>query len=279
MGFRLLGGKDGKAAAAVLLLLWALAPAVVAEDEPSLRDAERRGALLYRADRTAWLTTDQLQEQGLVNRKGKPTRRLPGKPLGWITQPSDNPDIWHVAYLSNVDGTPLSIADGTVDFSAEPMASLRANKPPRPLHPVEAQQLMLRADALSRKFLACSRSYNTATLPEADGSLRVYLLPPQVREGVFPMGGFHWFQYDKDAKLTGQYAHTRSCIEQDTRQAPGTAVNAAMVSHITSERPNEFHVFMNLSYGLPIYVATSDGKLWKVEQGEISFVRSLGGEE
>lgn len=263
-------------AAALALVVASLASAndaAPADNESrALRASESLGLNLYRADSTAWLTTDQLMAQGLVGRDGQP-KRIPGKPTGWVTTPTATPSIWSVAYLSEVDGKQVAFADGTVDFSSEPLASLRENATPRPLEANEILQLRLRDHARGREWMSCSRAaYNTATLPDGQGGWVVYLMPPRVAKGVYPLGGFHRFSYDADGRFVDQYSHTRSCLSHDESNAPEGAVSAIMVSHITSDLPNEIHVFMNLSYGLPVYVATPDRRLWKVEGGRISQV-------
>lgn len=266
----------------IALLAWAgAAPGAspAATEEASLRESERRGVELYRADRTAWLTTDLMQDQGLVRRNGKLARRIDGKPRGWITAPTEAADVWRVAYLSEVKKNVVAFADGTVDFSATPLASLRENSPARALDAAESTQLRFRNDAMEREWLACASPYNVAGLPEADGGWTIYLLTPQQKDGVYPLGGFHRFRYDAEGNLLEQYAHTRSCLSQDMNNAPGKAVFAAMVSHLTSELPNEFHVFMSLSYGMPVYVVTPDGRLWKVENGKIEPVDKDSPEE
>ena len=264
----------GRIAAALALLLASMASAndAVPTDHESqaLRTSELQGVNLYRADRTAWLTTDQLMDQGLVGRNGKP-KRIPGKPTGWITAPTATPSVWSVAYLSEVDGQQVAFADGTVDFASEPLASLRENTTPRPLEADEILQLRLRDDARRREWMSCSRAaYNTATLPDGEGGWAVYLMPPVVAEGVYPLGGFHRFGYDAQGGFKEHYSHTRSCLSHDESQAPEGSVAAIMVSHITSPLPNEIHVFMNLSYGLPVFVISPDGRLWKIEGGRIS---------
>ena len=260
--------------AALALLMASLASANDAaptDDESRLlRTAERLGVNLYRSDRTAWLTTDQLMDHGLIGRNGE-AKRIPGKPSGWVTAPTSTPSVWSVAYLAEVDGQLLAFADGTVDFAATPLASLRENTPPRTLEASELLQLRVRNDAARREWMSCSHAaYNTATLPDGEGGWAVYLLPPQVKEGVFPLGGFHRFSYDAQGEFVAQYSHTRSCLSHDGGDLPKGAESAAiMVTHITSPLPNEMHVFMNLAYGLPVFVATTDQRLWKVESGRI----------
>lgn len=246
------------------------APAAPAEPTATtdpLREAERLGLELYRADRVAWLTTDQLTAHGIV-RDGRFV--TPGEPQGWVTAPSEDPAIWSIAYLAEVDGALVSVADGTVDFNAEPLASLRRNQTPRPLDAAEIAQHAVRDDAVGREWMSCSRApYNTATVPDGHGGWNVYLMPPQVRDGLYPMGGFHRFSYDAQGRFVSAYAHTRSCIDQDMNDAPGNAIRALMITHITTPVPNEIHVFMSLSYAMAIYVATQDGTVWKVEDGRI----------
>ncbi|MCX7033890.1 MAG: hypothetical protein NT046_07950 [Arenimonas sp.] len=263
-------------AAALALVLASVASASDAApadiESRALRAAESLGLNLYRADRTAWLTTDQLMDQGLVGRDGS-AKRIPGNPTGWVTAPTATPSIWSVAYLSEVDGKQVAFADGTVDFASEPLASLRENTTPRPLEANEVLQLRLRDDARSREWMSCSRAaYNTATLPDGHGGWAVYLMPPHLAKGVYPLGGFHRFSYDAEGRFLDHYSHTRSCLSHDESNAPEGAISAVMVSHITSALPNEIHVFMNLSYGLPVFVATQDQRLWKIEGGRIGQV-------
>lgn len=51
---------------------------------------------------------------------------------------------------------------------------------------------------------------------------------------------------------------------------PENAVGA-FITHLLSETPTEFHVFLSLQHQQPIYVATSKGD-WKVENSKIEFL-------
>jgi len=46
---------------------------------------------------------------------------------------------------------------------------------------------------------------------------------------------------------------------------------AAVVTHLLSDTPSEFHVFLSLKYKTIIYVGTQKGA-WKVDQGKITFI-------
>lgn len=240
----------------------------------AVNEHERLGLALFRADRTAWLTTDLLFSHGIA--RDDRFVGVDGEPDGWVTSPTADPAIWRVAYVAKVDGEAVSVADGTVDFSgAEPMASLRRNEPLRPLDADEKLQRAMRADALARDWMVCSRSpYNAATVPDGHGGWYVYLSPPQTRAGEFPMGGFHRFAYDGDGGFVAQYAHTRGCI--DGGDAPGgDEVESLMVTHLTTPTPNEFHAFMSLAYGLPVFVSTTDRRFWVVVGGDINYLSDL----
>lgn len=257
-------------AAAPLAETLAEAATPIGED-PALEAMERLGLDIYRADRAAWLTTDELKAKRLL-------RKLPGKPGGWVTTPPDDANpTWRVAYVVRVDGEPLSFADGVVDFSsAKPSVTVARNEPLRPLEPLEAALLAARDDAVGREWMVCGRDpYNSVVLADGDG-IRVYLMPPQRSAREFPMGGFHRFRYDADGKLLEQYAHTRSCIVQSEAGLPrGSTLEGLVITHITSPTPNEMHVFMNLSYRKPVYVGTEDRRFWKVDEGDIAFLTSL----
>ena len=42
-----------------------------------------------------------------------------------------------------------------------------------------------------------------------------------------------------------------------------------MMTHLLDPTPTEIHVFLSLSSRLPVFVATSDGRLWKVAGDKI----------
>jgi hypothetical protein len=250
--------------AAILLLVAAgTAAATDAVEDASLRQAERRGLDLYRADRAAWLTTDLLVAQKVVE-------RVPGQPRGWTTR--RDADVWHVAFVSEVSGQLVAFADGSVDFAADaPVASLHENAEPRPIDTAEQLQLRVRADAAGREFLVCSNSYNTVVLPSEDGGWLAYLLPAQQREGEYPTGGFHRFSYDADGGFVDQYAHTRTCLKQTSDGLPpGAKLAGLWGTHLTSPLPNEFHVFMSLAYGMPVMSGMRDRRMWDIENGRIA---------
>ncbi len=92
----------------------------------------------------------------------------------------------------------------------------------------------------------------------------------------YPLGGFHEIRYPFGSDGEKQvFSQTKSCIEVDASEHEPAAF---VVSHLTSETPTQFHVFMILSYGKPIYVSTTqNGTNWRVENGQISVLPTPAG--
>jgi len=61
---------------------------------------------------------------------------------------------------------------------------------------------------------------------------------------------------------------TKSCF---SLQPVSTYTVFFSVTHLLSDTPSEFHVFLSLKYKIPIYVLTQKCT-WKVDQGKITFV-------
>lgn len=59
---------------------------------------------------------------------------------------------------------------------------------------------------------------------------------------------------------------TKTCLLVPIEEA---STEAAFVTHLLSDAPTDFHVYLSLYHEKPIYVSTSNG-LWKIENGKIS---------
>jgi hypothetical protein len=103
------------------------------------------------------------------------------------------------------------------------------------------------------------RAYNVSIGPEQ----AVYFIatPPEKGHIVF---GRHYKVY-KNAVV----ASTKSCFVSPP--APGKSGAGIFLTHLLSEAPSEFHVFLSLKHKSAIYVGTSQG-IWAVEHGKISFL-------
>ncbi len=67
-------------------------------------------------------------------------------------------------------------------------------------------------------------------------------------------------------------AVTPSSVACSTLQAPPAGAVAVYVTHLLSETPTEFHVFLSLQQANPIFVGAR-GAVWSVEHGVIRYVQ------
>jgi hypothetical protein len=88
-----------------------------------------------------------------------------------------------------------------------------------------------------------------------------FIAEPTANEGI--MFGRHYKVTETDLIKS-----TSSCFV--TPPPPSNSV-AAYTTHLLTDTPTEFHVFLSLKHKNPIYVGTKTGT-WKVEQGGIDFV-------
>ena len=61
---------------------------------------------------------------------------------------------------------------------------------------------------------------------------------------------------------------TKSCF---VLPSPPENSVGSFVTHLLSDTPTEFHVFISLKHNKPVFVGTARG-IWKVENGEIEFI-------
>lgn len=148
----------------------------------------------------------------------------------------------------------------------------------RELTPDELSAFRARELALDYIDEPCSSRYNTVVLnnPEGEGFLVYALAATQDPEAV-QIGGHYRFMVAKDgSEIASKERLSSSCLVLDKKpddMPPGAKLSALTMSHLVSERPLEIHVFQNLLHELDFYVATPDGKVWKIHEGKIEAVR------
>jgi hypothetical protein len=236
----------------------------------AIESAELDGVELYREDTAAWLASDALVEKKLRKKHKKKTS-------GWIARETDPPSQWTVSYIETSSGSPKIYADVRVEFSgSKPRTDVVAYDPPRPATEAEASLISARDRALGMEWLRCSSQYNHATqqvVVDGDTYFDVRLLPARLDNVTFPLGGYHRFRLGPNGDVE-HFAQTKGCVESRARpDSAASELKGFMVSHLTSDTPTEFHVFMSLSYKNPVYVLTVNNKLvWHVERGHIRLV-------
>jgi hypothetical protein len=243
------------------------APGTASPTPPSpamIAAAEQRGALLWRLDRAAWVTTDAFLPVW---------RDQPGVMLrGWVVEETGTERL--VTYYGTTNGATVALArfgerNGRVT-SRNPRVSGAAAQ----LTPAQARLVEVRERAIAyvgspggrqNRITSCAnRAMNSVVIPtaNADGSHDVYLLTPQVENHIYPMGGHH--------RLRVPAAFTTSClqIQSGVPGRPDVRPEALTVSHILDPQPTEIHVFAALSLGVPVIVGI-DGRIFTVERDRI----------
>jgi len=239
-------------------------------DGNSLDRAIDRGKTLYVFDRAAWLTSDDVLARLPPDRQGEVG--------GWIVTPLA--DGVHVDYFGK-DAAANRVVYGA-DVKGETVANAVVYpSTAEPLLKEPASQMVraLRAarDVMGRHadWRSCSNApLNTVVLPpDSKGTVAVYFLTPQTEVNSFPMGG----HYEVDIARDGSTAYTRpftnACLTMPKPPLGGGTQPAGLfVTHILDPQPTEIHVFEQYYVGLPVFVATGPGTVWKVEAGTIQKV-------
>jgi hypothetical protein len=118
------------------------------------------------------------------------------------------------------------------------------------------------AAARSRVVEWCDFEYKAIVVPEGAGQTVFFIAQPKTTENL--VLGRH---YRVGEKLIE--ASTKSCLAIP-KPEPGKPAAAAWTTHLLSEYPTAFHVYLSLKYRQPIYVGIKR-EMWKIENGRITW--------
>jgi hypothetical protein len=264
---------------AFLLLLFlsfaAPAAAQTAQEQAALQQAGARGRLLFEVDRAGWVATDDV-----LKRLGS-KRDVPLK--GWVVElDALLPHSYIVTFFGDGPSGPVAwyvgkVRDNKIVSGALLPAEGRVPLTPAQLRITQALQIAgaeARADETMRPCTGVP--FNAAVLPAAnpDAPLDVYLLTPAVQNGVYPFGGHFLVRVGADGKVVSKRRFTKSCLNMeapgDTRQRQAVGL---VIGHLLDPTPTEIHVFLSIWTRKPVFVGTSDGRLWSVEEDRIRLVK------
>ena len=225
------------------------------EQQQAIERAERIGRDIDEHDRAAWLGTDAIRAD-MGDAIGARMR-------GWITERDGDQII--VTFVTEDGGELRSLYRATLRNGA----LTARGESSAPLSEAQLRLYRARQAATRSGFAGCSRTYNTVTLPNADGQTAdVYPLPGTTDRRVVLVGGAYRVRVDlQNATVLETQAFSRSCLT--LQRDPAVNEQLLYFTHLTTPMPTETHVFLNLSLGLPLAVGTPDG-LWSIENGRIS---------
>jgi hypothetical protein len=241
-------------------------PALAADKPPPIRafdipTIERLGAVIYRQDRAAWLATDALREK---------VPDLGGAGLkGWIVEGEGGEE--KVRFLRDVGAGLEAGYDIVVDAKG---AGAVVEPADRSLTADERAAFAARQTATKNLPGACRQGYNSVVIHDVEGDgWLVWLLAPSPARDAMPFGGHYRFSISADGQTVNRIdALAASCLTISAKPdlPPGAKAAMLYVTHIVSPTPVETHVFLSLTYHVPIAIGTGKDKIWAVENGKIS---------
>jgi hypothetical protein len=233
-------------------------PSPVAEEQRQLAWVAERGRLLFEIDRAAWVGTDDMFAQ-IPNAASSGMR-------GYVVE-RDGGGL-AVIFFGGPTDAPVAFYRGRIENRQVVSRQVYPADSRPPL--TAAQRRLAAVSELSRTLdrRPCgSAPFNTAIIPPVtpDGPIDLYLLTPQVREGIWPAGGHYRFTFGSDDTILSSRAFTNSCIELGGAPGPDERPVALVVTHLLDPIPTEIHVFTSLTSGLALGVGTSNPeRMWWV---------------
>ena len=256
---RLIPLLAGLAAATLAAPVTAAAePALSAAEDAQLQHNLALGALLYRYDQSAWHVTDAmlaaLPEAARPRIRGYVTTAAPN---GLRTTFFGEGGMGYQRLYSAV-WTGSAIADAW-QFKTGGESTLTEAE----LRLVDARKVAL---AAAGQLAMCNDARpNMIVVPEPNDSIvHVYVMTPQTKDGVYPLGGHHRIDV-RDGKVVAQRDFTRTCVTFDKSSVPaGGKPQAAFITHLLDPVPTEMHAFTVMAMQLPLYVGVKDGRIYEV---------------
>jgi hypothetical protein len=119
------------------------------------------------------------------------------------------------------------------------------------------------------KDLVCEGRYKAVSvIDEKNKTENIYLILTPEKESGVQFGRHLKFRFKLGTNdIVDVLPSTKSCL-----LVPADGDNIPFSTHLVSDVPTEFHVFLSLYHQKPIYVSTSTG-LWNVDSGKITQVK------
>ncbi|HVS47042.1 MAG TPA: hypothetical protein VMS32_10330 [Verrucomicrobiae bacterium] len=251
--------KTRTAAILTLLLALALSSSGSAQTAPAnpaqLAAITERGRRLEAYDQAAWHGTDAARAIAGPDRAGLKYFIARRTPTGWDVDFGDlRAD--GTAFLTVLEATS---ADG-LHFTAQRFTPARADTG----FLVTAANAIAVTEGSFRPI--AQRRYNTAVLPNDDGTAYVYFYPAQTVSEIFPLGGDERYKVSADGKTILEDHRMHQIILDVAQSAPvGTTAVAGWHTDIFSNVPEDTDVFHVLARTPPTpdYVG-AQGQMYKI---------------
>jgi len=223
------------------------------------------GQQMYAQDQLAWKATDvALAEKGEAWLRAE-------KGHGWIVDAYPDRDV--VRFVRDGDQGPQLFYDVTFSRGGGgPVSSLPEQLS---LSSLELAQYRARILALATAKKGCGESYNTVVLREpGTANWLVWVMAATTDPDLIILGGHTRLTISADGtRVLRNEPLSKACIQFSRKAMGGPTGNGRIVQrHVVSRTPVETHVFASLSYRMPLYIGTSDGKAWLIDGTALSVV-------
>ena len=231
--------------------------------------AETLGKIIYDKDIAAWVGTDNMLADLGNDVSGLPIQ-------GWVTDIDEG--RYRVNFLGEKNGEAKIYYQAWV--KGKKVEKTVTFTQGIPLTPSQMAMWTARQLALKQKFKRCSNNYNTVVVPyehAGEKKLYVYLFASTTDPLKAVFGGHYRYSMSSDGtEVKNHIAFTNSCIAIDKKQVPGSSsLEAMMITHLKSNYPQEHHVFIALSHGVPVLVsAAHTNVVYNISLGKIRVVEN-----
>ena len=232
--------------------------------DSELSEITRRGRLLAEYDKASALATDALQASGA---NPSPIKQYIAKKMN---------DGWHVVFGRLLDKQKaFEVVYEVVQKGGGDKYQVIRNKRTR----LDKDVYYKLAKALSMAYQDFSvkhkpkRRYNTAVIPAGGGNVFVYVIPAQLKSGLYPLGGDVRYHISGDGgKILAKRQMHRGIIEKDISEQKrklGYSFHPAIlddvpedtdVFHVLVRKPKIPHVVLTIKHQF-VYQIAVDGSI------------------
>jgi hypothetical protein len=238
------------------------APPLIRDFEPAVTEVV--GVHMYRQDQFAWKATDIL----LAKHSAEELRAA--KAHGWIVVEGENRNV--VRFIR--DGAEGPEAAYDVTFGLYGTTEL-TEPSDRTLPPEQLAQYRARLAALENFDFRCTNTPpNSIAFEDAPGGdWHVWVMTATTDPKLTILGGHIRYTISADGKsVLSKEKLAKGCGLFGDGERNGEKPALQYFKDIVSLKPLESHVFANLAYRIPLFIGTTDGVIWKIDQGMIKSV-------
>lgn len=230
------------------------------------------GGVLKTYDDVAWIGTDAIVAAGY-----KPNPEV--KKGGFVVEDTtdDMAGPYQLVFVNELDGKPMAVAFAQVkhDSGMGHVLGAKVLDAPQPLSTQAGLMYQaLQAAKGAPDLKLCQSTYNTVVLPYVDGSkteFLVYFLMSSTTKGDIPVGGHVLVRVAEDAKTVLEVKPlAKSCNVQPGGDDP--RIVSLMSSNLALDSPSAAQVFLMLRYEKPVYIATKNRFLWRIDSRGIALL-------